>query len=981
MLHGFQSDRPRVGRKVRRLLGAAILVATGSLGGGPPSKAWAAETPASRVPWVSSQVQGSPDPEPLYKPERVWPTLTFDEALEIVTAPGLARLFVLERYGRIDSIADDPAAPPDRQPFADLKSFLPKFDSVYGMAFHPAFPRKRQVFLCYTQKRYGAEATRVSRFEVSGEPTLRLVPASEQVLFTFTAGSHNGGNLRFGPDGYLYVSTGDAQAPSPPDPLNTGQDLTDLTAAVLRIDVDHTGPTRPYAIPADNPFVNTPGARPEIYAYGLRNPWKMAFHPHNGSLWVGDVGWEAWEMIYDVKKGGNYGWPIVEGPQSVRKEAQPGPTPILPPVIAHPHTEAASITGGYVYRGQRLPALAGRYVYGDYVTGKIWALPTDPPQPKAQEIASTNLKIVSFGESGAGELFFLDWGNQAGLYRLAPNPHAGRSAAFPTRLSETGVFREVAAQVPSPGVYEFQINLPAFADGAISRRFVGLPGEGRLTTRLTTRNDGRTVLGTSRPKGAVFVKTLALPSRRPGAPARNIETQLLHFDGETWRGYSYRWNEAQTDADLVPGEGEVVRLAAADGESPASWRFPARSECLRCHNPHAGTLLSFQPGQLARAARAGTPSEGQRLADLGLVDPAFVTTGATYPVFAPKNHKATLEARARSWLHVNCSHCHRFQAGGSVAIEVNLEPPLARTGLVGASAMQGDLGLEEARIVAPGDPWRSVLYARVATPGRGHMPLVGPRQVDPEGLALLRTWITSLGTQKERRAAAARQRQIVARYASPRRRSEPLTNVSDALALLDALERGVLKGKAAAAARGAGVASPDVVIADLFRRFDPNAGREEMLGEAPALDGILARAGDPVRGAKLFGSSGKGQCTLCHKMGDEGRDFGPDLSTIGARYEARELLLHILSPNAKVDPAFVAVSIGTKAGDGVSGFVVEEDARTIVLKVPTGDRVRIAKDDVEVRTPLEGSLMPEGLLQMFTAQEAADLLTYLKAKK
>ena len=188
----------------------------------------------------------------------------------------------------------------------------------------------------------------------------RCDPKSEKVLITWLAGGHNGGDLHFGNDGYLYISTGDGASPNPPDRSNTGQDISDLLSSILRIDVDHEDKDRPYAIPADNPFIKTPKARPEVWAYGFRNPWRMSFDRPTGDLWVGDVGWELWEMIYRVKRGGNYGWSVMEGPQAVRPESKRGPTPILPPNLAFPHTEAASITGGYVYRGNKLKELQGR---------------------------------------------------------------------------------------------------------------------------------------------------------------------------------------------------------------------------------------------------------------------------------------------------------------------------------------------------------------------------------------------------------------------------------------------------------------------------------------------------------------------------------------------------------------------------------------------------------------------------------------------
>ena len=174
-------------------------------------------------------------------------------------------------------------------------------------------------------------------------------PKTETTVIRWLAGGHNGGCLEFGPDGFLYISAGDGAGAFPPDSHRNGQNLSTLPSTIMRIDVDHPSGQRPYSIPDDNPFINTPGARPEVWAYGFRNPWKITFDPSNGALWCGDVGWEMWEMIYRVQKGANYGWSIVEASQSVHPEWDRGPTSISLPAVAHSHTESRSITGGEVY--------------------------------------------------------------------------------------------------------------------------------------------------------------------------------------------------------------------------------------------------------------------------------------------------------------------------------------------------------------------------------------------------------------------------------------------------------------------------------------------------------------------------------------------------------------------------------------------------------------------------------------------------------
>ena len=275
------------------------------------------------------------------------------KGLEIVYEPVAHRWFVLEQHGKVfsfprtgDTTTADLAG--------DIVALHSDVDNLYSIIFHPKYRENHFVYLTYTRGSGIADGTKLSRFimkDVEGAPKLDL--ASEKVILTWRSGGHNGANLQFGPEGFLYVSTGDSEVPSPPDPLNTGQDITDLLSSILRIDVDHQDAPLAYRIPADNPFLNIPKARHEVWAYGVRNPWKMSFDRATGRLWCGDVGWELWESIHRVERGGNYGWSAMEASQPVRADTPKAPTPIRPPVVAHSHDEAASITGGCAYHGHK----------------------------------------------------------------------------------------------------------------------------------------------------------------------------------------------------------------------------------------------------------------------------------------------------------------------------------------------------------------------------------------------------------------------------------------------------------------------------------------------------------------------------------------------------------------------------------------------------------------------------------------------------
>ena len=323
-----------------------------------------AQTTSKRVPWTTSRVVGSPEKPPPFKSVRVFPQAQFHRAVQIARCPGSDRLFITEHEGKIFSLKSGADSQPEL--FFDLLKELksleqpgepPKIwqlENLYGLAFHPQFEQNRYCYVGFALQlknssvRFAPDGSRLSRFTVTKTDPPRIDPASEEILFTWQAGGHNGCDLHFGPDGMLYISTGDGRDPNPPDQINTGQDCSDLLSSILRVDVDRRDPGKNYAIPPDNPFVGMKDVRPEIWAYGFRNPYRMSFDRLTGDLWAGDVGWELWESVHKIQKGGNYGWSIMEGRNPTKPDQEIGPTPILPPTIELPHTIAASVTGGYV---------------------------------------------------------------------------------------------------------------------------------------------------------------------------------------------------------------------------------------------------------------------------------------------------------------------------------------------------------------------------------------------------------------------------------------------------------------------------------------------------------------------------------------------------------------------------------------------------------------------------------------------------------
>jgi len=340
--------------------------------------------------------------------QSVWQPLTshrFEQPIAMRQPPGSDDWYVIEKAGRIWK--------QDGQGFrlfADLSRQIesgPGEAGLLGMAFHPGFARNHRLFLSYTVRSRPLRSV-IAEYQVvdgrlSGEAP-RLLLQVEQPY-----SNHNSGQIAFGPDGYLYISLGDGGAGG--DPKHNGQNPHTLLGSLLRIDVDHG---RPYAIPPDNPFAGG-GGRPEIYAYGLRNPWGWGFDRLTGQLWLADVGQDRWEEVDRIQAGGNYGWNLKEGRHCYARTPC-DPAGLLEPVLEYSHDQGCSITGGYVYRGRAVPQLRGRYLYADYCSGRVWAYDIEAGgEPVA--IASLGGHPSGFAEDHQGELYLVDLGG--GLYRLS----------------------------------------------------------------------------------------------------------------------------------------------------------------------------------------------------------------------------------------------------------------------------------------------------------------------------------------------------------------------------------------------------------------------------------------------------------------------------------------------------------------------------------------------------------------------------------
>ena len=342
--------------------------------------------------------------------------IEFDKPVALVfPEDGAETGYIVEQSGRILSVSilDDSWSVTGLLNVEDRVSDRGREEGLLGLALDPHFPSSGYLYVNYTAS--DPRRTVVSRYAMSSDDPSVAEPDSETIILEVRQpySNHNGGSLLFGPDGLLYIGLGDGGAAG--DPRNNGQDPGTLLGSIARVDVSELNVSGGYSVPVGNPFVGVEGARSEIWAYGLRNPWRFTFDRLTGELWAADVGQNQREEVNLIVPGSNYGWNIMEGSICFRGRSNSCDREGLElPVVEYAHDEGCSITGGYVYRGNELPWLHGKYVYGDFCSGKIWAF--EPDKGQAEELIDTGLKISSFAEDPRGELYVLSL--DGGVYTL-----------------------------------------------------------------------------------------------------------------------------------------------------------------------------------------------------------------------------------------------------------------------------------------------------------------------------------------------------------------------------------------------------------------------------------------------------------------------------------------------------------------------------------------------------------------------------------
>ena len=673
-------------------------------------------------------------------------------ALAMAAEPRGERLFVAEQSGTIYTFIPGEEGLQQKTFFMNMTQqvWAGQDSGVLGLAFHPEYnlqgsPNSSYFYVFYTTQRNEVQYLRISRFSGVGQGDL----SSELVMIEQELGEtlHRGGAILFGQDGFLYIAVGELGWPEDAQEIS-GR----FVGGVLRLDVDQRGgsishPVRRtledvgrgtsgngYYIPSDNPFMDEQGGIfEEYYTVGSRNPHRMTIDRVTGDIYIGDVGSNSGDIREEVNllvKGANYGWPFREGTVE-RPDLMPRPQEIIgiveDPIHEYPHSSGdCSIIGGYVYRGSEIPNLIGKYIFTDFCSKKVWAMDvSSTPVTMKEELLLTEFNPVTLGEDGDGELYIGGLGTvPIAKLTVAPS-NGGEGQSIPTLLSQTGAFSDVPSLTPTQGVIPYDINAPLWTDGAAKQRWVVVPNDGTHDTaaeRVKYSEEEPWVF----PIGTVFIKHfgLALDERSPDA-VTPIETRfLVRQEDGSYYGFTYRWNDAGTDAELLETAllDPLTIINEAGVPRQQIWTFPGRSDCFACHTQTAGYVLGPKASQLNGDqfyTQTGiTANQLETWNHIGVFEPSIDVSGLPQ-IITSKNLKdlsATIEDRARSYLESNCASCHRPEGGPRSLFDLRLHVPLEESGLINGEVIE-DLGIEGAKVIVPGEPGKSILFQRISELG------------------------------------------------------------------------------------------------------------------------------------------------------------------------------------------------------------------------------------------------------------------------
>lgn len=703
--------------------------------------------------------------------ENAFGTLKLYNPTGMAFAPGDSNhLYVLEKHGRVRLVN---MRTNTKSTFIDLTSITNQVGEggLLGIAFHPDYQNNGTFFLFYTLNASNGTGTgfhtRLSKFQRESTSPPSASKSSEVVLISQfnERRNHNGGDIHFGPDGYLYVSLGDEGGAR--DSLQNSQKLMkDFFSAILRIDVDqkeenlepnpHPGSYGHYKIPKDNPFINVTRfddrfidplkVRTEFWAVGLRNPWRIGFDPLTGKLFAGDVGQEKREEINVIVKGGNYGWSYREG--TIKHPGIINKIGYLEPIWDYPHGSGSmqgnSVIGGIVYRGHKFSELFGKYIFGDYLSGNIWILEAKGYQHRVspKRITGGVSRISSFCQNPyTGDILGTRVNLDQSEIRKLTRKSTPQNQKLPQKLSDTGIFTSLKPTTPAEGVIEYKINHSFWSDTAKKTRWIVLP-PGNLTVHYKNSISNGKI-----PVGTTFVKHFEIQLNEADPDSlRKLETRIIRKTDSHVYGATYKWDKDQLDATLVPEEGaeEILEIVKGGKITPRVWTYPSRSACLHCHSKASGGVLGFEPSQLNRDILSNQQKIYNQVDALvlGNILTSEKPKTAYKKLVSLDDPKGSIKEKALSYLHVNCAPCH--QPGGPAI--GNWDARIS-TSLWKKKLLFGDIIREESEdelfVIHPGKPEKSAIISRTKIRGPRQMPPIGSHLVDQKAVDILEQWIKS----------------------------------------------------------------------------------------------------------------------------------------------------------------------------------------------------------------------------------------------
>ncbi len=727
--------------------------------------------------------------------ENVFPNLTFVDPVQFLEFPGRDKFLVAGKSGKLWLVDNDPATT-TKQVLLDIEQQVAVSEDagLLGVIFHPEFgnagsPNQGYIYIYYryTPNKYyaGQEAyVRLSRFYLPLNSNT-IDPSTEFILIQQYDRHpwHNGGSMFFGPQGFLHLTMGDEGGAN--DQYNTTQRIDKwLMGGIFRIDVDRD-PTKShpirrqpqntatppagwpnsfsqgYYIPNNNPWQDPNGGiLEEFYALGLRSPHRMSYDPPTGDIWVGDVGQGSREEVSVARMGDNMQWPYREGNINGPKAK---PTNLIgtdkPAIHDYGRGVGNCVIGGLMYRGDKFPELVGKYIFGDHGTRNVWTL--SPNSERTNATKEFIINVPAEGVGGKSGISDFETDSQGNIYILklyGTNLDGGKiyklkgkntSPEPPQFLSQTGAFTDLTSLTPASGIIPYDVNAPLWTDGSEKKRWIAIPNDGTYNTpdeQIYFRANSDWDF----PEGTVTIKHFELPvdERNPNITKR-VETRffVIGKDGENY-GFTYKWNDAGTDAELLTtGDSKPFTITKQDGSTfQQIWNYPSRTQCLTCHNDNAGDALGIktyqQNGDFTYPSSGITANQLETWNNLGIFHTDIGSSDQYLRAYHIADTTQPLEIRIRSYLDGNCSMCHR-PGGVQGAFDARFTTPLPSQNIINANNISNASTID-GKIVLPGDPEKSELYIRDKSLGNNAMPPLGKSVVDQTYIDALESWISSL---------------------------------------------------------------------------------------------------------------------------------------------------------------------------------------------------------------------------------------------